>query len=229
MRVYYEPCGGNFGDMFTKFLLENYYGVSVERATPDTAYLVGAGSILQNVPQDFGGVVIGTGVMFEHNKLSLSEASVLSVRGPLTASAIGRLGEVGYGDIGLLAYLFDEKPTKTTKVGVIPHYVDKRLGQHHLAGKVIDILGDPQDFINEVSSCETIITSSLHGLITADALGIPRTYAPHEEVLGDGFKFNDYSRSLGEGDLEPWVEHKPQRSTIEFLQDSIKYHIRSIV
>lgn len=137
MKVYYEPCGGNYGDMFTKFFIETTYAVAVEKSPAKLSDLVGAGSILQNVPSDYTGTILGTGFMFAHNSGVFPRADVKLVRGPLTAERIG-MPDVDFGDIGLLAheYLFDPyTPPKRYKVGIVPHYVDKDLVNGYLGGE----------------------------------------------------------------------------------------------
>lgn len=222
MRAYYEPCGGNFGDMFTKFYIETTYTVPVERSKAKDADLVGAGSILQNVPVDFRGHIVGTGFMFWHDSKVLPRAQVHSVRGPLTAERLGV--DAPFGDIGILAseYVFDPFiPSKRYKTGVIAHYVDKELlGRGDVD---IDILAPPMEVIMKAAECEHILTSSLHGLILADSLGIPRTWQPHNKVLGDGFKFHDYHRSLGEDmSIIPGKTYQPYSHSVGALKRNAK-------
>lgn len=228
MRVYYEPCGGNYGDMFTKFFIETTYALPVERSIPSEADMVAAGSILQLVPRSFTGHIVGTGFMYARNSGVYPRAQVHLVRGPLTAERIGR-PDIPFGDLGLLAseYLVDPyTPSKRYRYGFVPHYVDKTLRG---TGKHIDILSPPVEFIHQVAECEKIVTSSLHGIITADALGIPRVWVPHPQVLGDGFKFHDYNRSLGLGDLEPKVEVKAPTEVVQRMQQDIRHAIDKAV
>lgn len=231
MRLYYEPCGGNYGDMFTKFFIETTYATQVDRARPKDASLVAAGSILQNIPHDWTGDVVGTGFMFSHNSGTFPRANVRLVRGPLTAERIG-VPDVGFGDLGLLAreYLFDPyTPSKHFEVGVVPHYVDKTLKVQGGSVLNIDIMSPPLDFIHKVAKCEHIVTSSLHGIITADSLGIPRTWVPHPKVLGDGFKFHDYNRSLGLGDLEPKVKVKAPVEVVSRMSQEIRNQMNIVM
>jgi len=49
----------------------------------------------------------------------------------------------------------------------------------------------------QIDECEHILSSSLHGLICAQALGIKsRWILLSNNVLGDGFKFRDYASSM---------------------------------
>ena len=58
---------------------------------------------------------------------------------------------------------------------------------------VISPLGDPVQCARKIAECETIISSSLHGLIAADSFGIPnRQIILSDKIVGGLFKYNDY-------------------------------------
>ena len=63
------------------------------------------------------------------------------------------------------------------------------------------------DFINKLCECEFILSSSLHGIILSDADHIPNMWIKlSDKVLGDGFKFRDYFRSVGKKEIcEPLI------------------------
>jgi pyruvyltransferase len=62
------------------------------------------------------------------------------------------------------------------------------------------------DFIDQMCECEAVFSSSLHGLIVAEAYGIPNYWiSVSENVLGHGFKFRDYFASIGKSIREPLV------------------------
>ena len=67
---------------------------------------------------------------------------------------------------------------------------------------VIDVRSGIENVMREASKCERIISSSLHGIILSDALGIENKWEISEKVLGAGFKFRDYASALGE-EIEP--------------------------
>lgn len=63
--------------------------------------------------------------------------------------------------------------------------------------------------VDQITSCERIVSTSLHGVIVANAYGIPARWAvvsdASEAISGDGTKFEDYFRSVGLPVQEPLV------------------------
>jgi len=60
--------------------------------------------------------------------------------------------------------------------------------------------------VREIASCATVITTSLHGLVTADSYGIPAVWTTLDPPLGGGdFKFRDYETALTPG----WTRYMP--------------------
>jgi pyruvyltransferase len=163
-----------------------------------------------------GSILWGIGEIADDMKFvvpGVRPLGVAAVRGPLTRQRLIRAGidcpDV-YGDPALLFPRFYRPSSeKTHALGVIPHYVDidlPRLGllRNDPRVKVIDITqaNTPVEdrivsFINEVASCRAIVSSSLHGVILADAYGIPAKWMRLSElVYGGGFKFRDYFQSV---------------------------------
>ncbi len=82
----------------------------------------------------------------------------------------------------------------------------------------------PLEVVAEIGACKRIVTSSLHGMITADAFGIPRRVeispALLNETEGGDFKFRDYSASISTR-FEPGKMTEPVRWAIEDAKYSI--------
>ncbi len=141
---------------------------------------------------------------------------VCALRGALTQEKLtGLTGEkydVPLADAGLLSNLFvDENPEIEYEVGIIPHFSQKdeprfqALKESFSSACIIDIQQEPDVVINQIAQCRYILSSSLHGLIFADGLGIPNLHILGELTLkGGNFKFEDYYSSFGVAD-EPWI------------------------
>ena len=47
--------------------------------------------------------------------------------------------------------------------------------------------------IKDIAQCNHIVSSSLHGIVTAHSLNIPAVWVKlSDKVVGDGYKFRDY-------------------------------------
>jgi len=107
-----------------------------------------------------------------------------------------------YGDpVLLLPRFYKPNINKEYKLGVIIHYIDKKWFGLNIGNKnvlQIDIQSGFYNVITQVLKCEKIISSSLHGLILADAYGIPAMWLKvTDKVEGAELKFNDYFMSVG--------------------------------
>lgn len=141
---------------------------------------------------------------------------VCALRGALTQEKLSGLTggkyDVPLADAGLLSNLFvEENPEKEFEVGIIPHFSQKNeprfqaLKDSFSSACIIDIQQEPDVVINQIARCSYILSSSLHGLIFADGLGIPNLHILGELTLkGGNFKFEDYYSSFGVAD-EPWI------------------------
>lgn len=153
-------------------------------------------------------IVWGTGCINE-GMIGENPREVFAVRGPLTRDELLKRGiecpEV-YGDPALLyPIIYNPKIEKKYKWGIIPHYIEfesdkdieiiKNLEKQGF--KIIDICSGEHEFIDELLEVENVISSSLHGLIVADAYGIPNARVNiSNKLIGGDFKFKDYCLSV---------------------------------
>ena len=160
-------------------------------------------------------VVWGTGFISSQGKLKVKPKKICAVRGPLTRELLLKQGyncpEI-YGDPALLyPRFYHPEVQKKYKLGIIPHYVDKndvllRNFQNYRDILIIDIQSGIRNVVDQICSCEKIASSSLHGIIAADAYGIQSAWIKFSEgVKGNGFKFLDYFKSVGRTDKEALV------------------------
>lgn len=104
----------NFGDLITPYLL-NYYDRFPIYAKPQFAEVAATGSLLGMLPQNYNGMILGSGLLSDTHKLSFPDATILSVRGPLTKSRINAPKNTEVGDPGLLmTELIPERKQKNT-------------------------------------------------------------------------------------------------------------------
>ncbi len=159
-------------------------------------------------------VVWGAGFLNADDNIAVKPRAVYAVRGFRSADKLKQLGlihhDIPVGDPALLMPLL-YKPIQEPlhEIGIIPHFRELDLPvvrslQRHKECKVIDVCGGLQEFCSEILSCRQILSSSLHGLITAHAYGIPaRWLRLSARPRGDGFKYHDYLSSVGLDSPEP--------------------------
>jgi len=99
------------------------------------------------------------------------------------------------------------------KMGIIPHVVDQ---QHPVIQEIRDKYADEiliidlahyerwTDVIDQICSCEKILSSSLHGIIVSDAYQIPNCWIELTgKISGGYFKYHDYASSVHREFTEP--------------------------
>lgn len=218
----------NFGDNLMHFLLPELFNVNVNYVRHSRADLLGIGSILDSYWRRRGGsrsrvwrrrpwrklAVWGSGFMSsESADYWPQRLEYHAVRGPLTAARIAGGAEVALGDPAILLPLVWSAPAvKKHPVLVVPHFASHNafaemygnlLPKHW---KMLDLRNDPKTVCESIAASEFVITSSLHGLIVADAYGVPACRIdPINEIKGDGFKYRDYGEQRGRA-LAPAVD-----------------------
>lgn len=228
MNVFYWKAKKNFGDQLTTLLLRKFCRINTQWSEAKDADLVGVGSIIELLPPHFTGIVMGTGKLHEKTVVKLPNAKILALRGPLTAKGVR--GNFVLADPGLLADELVTLEDKKYDLGIVPHWSDNELEHNKTFAKfkpkIIRVGDDPLEVIREIGQCRKIVSSSLHGIILADAFGIPRRIEmaprmishPHQE--GGLFKWQDYSASLGE-ELEIGVTKEIDRNKITEKQHEL--------
>jgi pyruvyltransferase len=202
----------NFGDLFTPALLK-YYGFSPYfsdkplKGRGGVNDLAVVGSILTWLHPEFRGIILGCGAMSDKDPpKEYPHALFLAVRGELTKQLFRCADSVVLGDPGLLAdRLFPSAIPKKYRLGIVIHqaeFANKLFeGKFELGAdtKIIDPRRYPGDVTRDIAECEHIASSSLHGLVVADSLGIPcvRILLSEGLILGGDFKFDDYYTSIG--------------------------------
>jgi len=193
----------NIGDALTPWLIEKITGqmpLYVPFDVPYPKFMV-TGSVL-NHASDYT-TVWGAGYANFEDCMN-AKPVIKAVRGPVTKARVEFQAGIPVpcvGDPALLMPRFYDPRTagrdQHYKVGFIPHYVHQQETSTWLNGrddiKFINVLDAPERFVWNLLECDAVFSSSLHGLVIADAYGVPRAwYNGTIQLGGDGAKFADY-------------------------------------
>ena len=195
----------NLGDQLSPAILRWVSGKrSIWVSKKYRGKILGVGSILGALAK--GDVVWGAGSIRGESIEPPSEVKFLAVRGPLTRDLIRGDVPAVYGDPVLLLPRFHTLTmAERHAVGVIPHYVDRPfvdISDPEIL--LIDVRERWEKVVADILSCELILSSSLHGLIVAEAYGIPAAWIKvTDRVVGGNFKFDDYYLSTGRDRRQP--------------------------
>jgi pyruvyltransferase len=209
--VSWRPSTGarNFGDHLSRVVaaaVAAERGLTFEDEVTEHRRLLAIGSILHLSAT--GDAIWGTGI---NGKIPLEEIkaerlAIYAVRGPKTAATLRELGftvpEV-FGDPALLVPRYFGKRftiTTTRDYIFIPNLND--LQEHRFAPNLVSPLMGWNRCIEEICRSKLVIASSLHGIILAEAFGIPARYVRLSEIESR-FKYDDYAQGTGRADLTP--------------------------
>ena len=221
----------NFGDEISPVILDAFVQERIEWVPRETeGKMLAIGSILHCMRR--GDMVWGTGYNRKTPLLAPQGVRFLSVRGSITRNLVqgAEVPEV-YGDPGLLLPLvYHPKVKKTHRLGYVPHYVDKEMvGALELKAdeKLIDIQSGWQNVVKEILSCEKIVASAMHGMICAEAYGIPVTWWRYgDRIQNQEMKGNDYFLGTGRGEL-PFFQELPPIPGLPKIQQRILTALRN--
>ncbi|MCQ4287302.1 polysaccharide pyruvyl transferase family protein [Pseudomonas stutzeri] len=212
-----DPSQRNFGDYLSPLLVEMLAGKQVEYTPISRAEMMAIGSILPRerkarrffLPRRLH--VWGAGT--DAPGLSFSSRHYYhALRGVKSCEQVAGLRDSpALGDPGLLAghWWGDRvKPAKTHRVGIIPHYVDREhpaiIDASKLPGVLlIDVFWPVEEVLRAIQSCSFVLSSSMHGLIVADAFEVPNRRLRLSNGLISDFKFVDYYSAFSLNEPEP--------------------------
>lgn len=226
--------GENWGDKLNPVIVDLISGrkaiprAEVLNVTGQPVYYV-IGSGLGGVT-DPNAIIWGTGFLSYDQVPLVRPQRIAAVRGPLSRQKYLKAGidcpEV-YGDPALLyPQFYRPSNVKHHQLGVIAHFREQHLPvfqqlADHLGIKLINILGGLEEVVDDVAACHAIASSSLHGLIVADAYGVPSVWMRASELLdGDYFKFHDYLQSVGRSQEDPVILDRDY--TVEEIVDRVE-------
>lgn len=204
-RVYidYWSRTDNIGDAISPIIVEHVlntrFEIQADKPVSRTKHLYAVGSNLSTGIQDC--CVWGSGIAKVHRSYRLEgrKLDIRLVRGPLTRVILQDYGycvPAAYGDPGiLLPDVYNPETKKRYDYGIIFHATETEREVPNSNCLSIDVrTKDYKGFVDRLKSCRTIISSSLHGIILAEAYGIPAIMLkPHKDL----FKYYDWYYSTG--------------------------------
>ena len=242
IRVYYSKIH-NMGDQLNKLIIEKCFDYETVRCSFLEGEMCAIGSCLgmytlhgtvpMRIQQRINGIqkphvsIWGTGFINYtdcEGSFFKRDMNFCAVRGELTRKAVEKMRkkrlDIPTADAGILAAeVLESLPSKRYDVGVIPHLCDLQdpraanLHQEYENARFISVKEEPLEVIRQIAECRFILSSSLHGLIIADSMGIPNLHVEFgDRLLGDGYKFDDYYSAYG-------LTHKPYDMRIEPLPE----------
>jgi len=213
----------NWGDKVNPYIINKITGLNVVSSNSvfnflNKTELLGIGSIISGNIENY--VIWGSGIISQDTVVFGKPKEVLAIRGKNTQKKLNQIGvhcEVMGDPVLLFPDIFPGTHIqKKYKYGIIPHFKNKQsvfikklTALQNPEIKIIDIQSNGiEQFVEDILSCENILSSSLHGLIVAEAYGIPtRHLVISEKLLGGDFKFFDYYSGVGINNLDTVMIH----------------------
>lgn len=213
----------NFGDKLTRYMVEKISKKTCLWSPPesDLPKFVVTGSILNWDIKN--ATVWGAGIANKNDNVEMK--NILAVRGEISRYAAivsGVKTKIEIGDPALLLpKYYSPAVKKKYSIGIFPHYADMDVVLYYLHKKlpsdclIINPLDEIEKVIDQICSCDKIISSSLHGIIVSDAYDIPSQWVKFtDRVLGDGTKFMDYFSSIKYDISSPPVDFRNKVSNL---------------
>lgn len=190
----------NFGDLIGPWIVERIRGtLNIGRSISSEQRLLTVGSGIPVCSQD-GDIVWGSGIHGNYIPLTdVQRLDVRAVRGPLTAALLQGMGnevpEV-YGDPALLVpHLWSDSDLGIRRMSggtvMVPNYHDVPSAPPN----ALDPRGNLLERIRKIASANRVIASSLHGIVIAEAYGVPAVLVASSRE--HPFKYEDYYTGTG--------------------------------
>jgi hypothetical protein len=230
---WYEGTNYNFGDCITPYLVYKFCNIrnikSVNPKHTSDIVLISTGSIMRLCNKNT--IIWGSGIR-DINQ-NIKKGIIRGVRGPLTRDRLIDIKcecPTNYGDPGLLLpSLYNPDIEKKYELGIVPHHSQYErvyeLYRFNNTALVIDLrTNDIEYVIDQILSCKNIISSSLHGIVTAHAYNIPVRWIKFSKngIRGDDTKFYDHYLSVGIKDVKYISAMEYRKITVKHLLTTIK-------
>lgn len=204
MKLFYYPGRNgvtNFGDELNHYLWPRLLPGVFDR--DDGTQFVGIGTLLNDhLPAASRTVVFGAGVGYYGPPRPDPSWEVYSVRGPLSAKALGLPLEMAVTDPAIMIAPLTKAegpPARTWKYAFMPHWQSEPDDWLPICEAIgfgfIDPRWPPQRVIEALRGTGTLLTEAMHGAIVADALRIPWIPIRTRETI-KAFKWEDWCLSM---------------------------------
>lgn len=203
--VYYHDPHRNFGDDLNATLWNRILPEAVRAS--NRLVLIGIGSILNEgivgryARSDRNVAVLGTGLSYGVPPKDIAGWSILAVRGPLTAAAIGRPDAAVTDGAALLA-ASDMVPSRTGEGRVLfmPHHKSLNDSDWPAVARAAGVdYVDPRapvaETLAQFGRARLVLAEAMHAAIVADTLRIPWVPLQISPAM-DRFKWTDWTSSL---------------------------------
>lgn len=240
----------NFGDLLSPYLIEKLSSKKVKhvhlKPRASKKYLFrkiyksyasyfAVGSIIRRINSN--SIVWGSGAFGTEGFQDFEpKAKILSVRGPLTRNLLRIYGincPLVYGDPALLIpKVYNPKVVKKYKIGIILRWAENNWDRANFGDDVKKInmsSTNIEETLKEIMECENLLSSSLHGIILADAYGIPSAWLDSATPKGLHFKFYDYFLSVEKVQKPQSFDFSIKHIGCKEIEDRIKFDSRKIV
>jgi pyruvyltransferase len=194
----YWHVSTNFGDALAPYLVKAITGQEAEFRLPGRRTHLVTGSILSRSVRR--GFVWGAGAAFKGDLHGLPKAQkglrVLAVRGRLSNQVVENLGHEtrAIGDPAwLLPRFCTPRHVPVRDVRIICSWVDRDdVIEKYGEDVVINSDAPVQEVVDAICASHHVVSSTLHGLLTAAAYGRPTRWVEFSDrMMGDGFKYRD--------------------------------------
>ena len=220
LKAFWWDAKPNFGDWIGPLLIKNIFNIDCvnmrNKSADNVLYTVGSVIQMAGYQPHQNVKIWGSGLIrpLDTKKPAnifekIDATSVLSLRGKLTYHELSKYldideEELSFGDPALLLpRIYEPKLNQISSkdICIVPHYVHKYyfLSQKSIMDNfnIVDVQTTPSNVINQIASSKICISSSLHGVIIAQAYGIPWIWLKIEDDLltrdqHQDFKFFDF-------------------------------------
>lgn len=162
--------------------------------------LFAIGSILDG--SSYKTLIWGSG--FREYNSKFRGGRIYAVRGYLTLNLLPdniNKKNIALGDIALLLPLvYSPQPTNRKLISIVPHFVEYEYfkSKYGKAYSIVDVrTTNVECVIDQICNSRFILSTSLHGIIVAQAYRIPALWIRKGWINSSDFKFHDYFSAVG--------------------------------